>query len=183
VTNGRRTDGGKRGWPGHPRRGRRGATLVEAAIAITVFMTLVFCMLNLGILMFRKHVVTEAARQGARSAIVHGYLASNNPAINVWGPTPPYLPALTSGSLYSGSTSYTVQADDASDDLAATIRPYLVGLDPSTVTIQIQWPDGDNALGSRVTVSVTAADPDLMPFNLSGASITLGASSTMTISH
>jgi hypothetical protein len=148
-----------------------------------VFLSLVFCVLNVGIVMFRKHVVTEAARQGARSAIVHGYLASNNPGMNAWGPTPPYLPALMSGSLYSGSASYTVRADDTSDDLASAIRPYLVGLDPSAVTIQIQWPDGDNALGCRVTVSVTAADLNLMPFNPGGASITLGASSTMTILH
>jgi Flp pilus assembly protein TadG len=153
------------------------------AFAITVFLTLVFCMLNLGIVMFRKHIVTEAARQGARSAIVHGYLASNNHGMNAWGPTPPYLPALTSRSIYSGSTSYTVKADDTSDDLASTVRPYLVGLDPSAVTIQIRWPDGDNALGSRVTVSVTAVGPNPMPFNPGGASVTLGASSTMTILH
>jgi Flp pilus assembly protein TadG len=157
--------------------------MVEAVIAVTVFLTLVFLMLNLGIVLFRKHVVTEAARQGARSAIVHGYLASNNPAVNVWGPTPPYFAAPTSQSLYSSSTCWTVKADDTTDDLANTIRPYLVGLDPGAVTIQIEWPDGDNALGNRVTVSVTASDPNLIPFSPGGGPITIGASSTMTILH
>src|SRR5438067_2223593 len=101
-------------------------------------------MLDLAIVLFHKHVASEAARQGARNAIVHGYLAPNGSTMNAWGPTPSYYPALTSRSLYSSSTAYTVQADDPSDELAGTIRPYVVGLDPSTVTIQIEWPDGNN---------------------------------------
>jgi Flp pilus assembly protein TadG len=167
----------------HPRKQRRGAALVEAAIMLTLFMTLVFGMLDLGIALFRKHVVSEAARQGARNAIVHGYLAPNSSTSNAWGPTPSYYPALTARSLYSRSTSYTVQADDVSDDLANALRPYLVGLDPSTVTIQIQWPDGDNAQGNRVTVSVNVPHHHLIPFVFGDNTIILGASSTMTVVH
>jgi Flp pilus assembly protein TadG len=162
---------------------RRGAALVEAAITLSLFLTLVFGMLDLGIALFRKHVTSEAARQGARNAIVHGYLAPNGSSLNAWGPTPSYYPALTSQSLYSASTSYTVQADNPSDDLAGTIRPYLAGLDPSTVTIRARWPDGDNALGNRVTVSVTVPYQHLVPFIFGESTITIGASCTMTVVH
>jgi hypothetical protein len=149
----------------------------------TLFLTLVFGMLNLGGALFRNHVACEAARQGARNAIVHGYLSRHNSTMNAWGPTPSYVPAPTSGSLYSGSTSYSVQADNPSDELASTISPYLAGLDPSTVTIQIQWPDGDNEPGNRVTVTVTAPYRTITPFIFGDQTITLVGSSTMTIAH
>ena len=35
-------------------------------------------MMDLSIRLFRMHIVSEAARQGARIAIVHGYLAPND---------------------------------------------------------------------------------------------------------
>jgi hypothetical protein len=149
----------------------------------TLFLTLVFGMLSLGGALFRNHVACEAARQGARTAIVHGHLSQLNSTMNAWGPSPPYDPAQTSGSLYTISTSYEVQADDPSDELAASIRPYLAGLDPSTVTILIQWPDGDNAPGSRVTVTVTAPYRLITPFIFGDQTITLVGSSTMAIAH
>ena len=103
--------------------------------------------------------------------------------MKAWGPTPSYYPTLSSQSLYSSSTSYSVQADDASDELAKTVRPYLAGLDPSTVTIRIEWPDGNNALGNRVTVSVDAPIRHLLPSSFGANMTTLTASSTMTILH
>jgi hypothetical protein len=140
-------------------------------------------MLDIGVALFRKHVASEAARQGARNAIVHGYLAPNGSAMNAWGPTPSYYPALTTGSLYSGSASYTVRADDTSDDLANAVRPYLVGLDPSTVTVGIRWPDGDNAPGSRVSISIDFQYKHIIKTFFGGGTITVCASSTMAIVH
>jgi Flp pilus assembly protein TadG len=164
-------------------RDRRGAALVEAAVMSSLFLSLVFGMLDLGGALFRKHITCEAARQGARAAIVHGYFSSRNSTMDSWGPTPPYYPVLTSRSLYASSASYTVQADSASDELALTIRPYLAGLDPSTVTIQIQWPDGNNDLGNRVSVTVRTSYQTITLFSFSNLPITLVASSTMTIAH
>jgi hypothetical protein len=149
----------------------------------TLFLTLVFGMLELGGALFRNHLVCEAARQGARNAIVHGYLAPHNSTMNAWGPAPSYYPAPPSGSLYSRSTSYTVQADNPSDELARTIRPYLGGIDPGTVTIRIEWPDGDNDLGNRVTVTVSAPYRTITLFPFGALPITLVASSTMSIAH
>ena len=58
------------------------------------FVTLVFGMIDLSLALFRKHVASEAARQGARIASVHGYLAPSSSNMNAWGPTPSYYPAL-----------------------------------------------------------------------------------------
>ena len=58
------------------------------------FVTLVFGMIDLSLALFRKHVASEAARQGARIATVHGYLAPAGSTMNAWGPTPSYYPAL-----------------------------------------------------------------------------------------
>jgi hypothetical protein len=156
--------------------------LVESSLVATVFVILVFGMIDLGMALFHKHVVSEAARQGARNAIVHGYLAPTHSRMNAWGPTPSYYPPLTSHSAYAGSTSTTVRGDDSSDELAGTIMPYLVGLDPGTVTITIQWPDGNNDVGNRVTVFVTTTYQPPVPL-VFGDGMTIADSSTMTIVH
>jgi Flp pilus assembly protein TadG len=164
-------------------RKRRGTALVEAAIVTSVFVTLIFGMIDLGIALFHQHVTSEAARQGARQAIIHGYRAASGTTMNAWGPTPPYLPALAGHSLYAGSTRATVPASDPADELAATIAPYLVGLDPSSVTITIQWPDGNNDIGNRVTVSVRTSYQRPVAFLFGDRPIVIGGSSTMTIMH
>jgi Flp pilus assembly protein TadG len=148
-----------------------------------LFLTLVFGMLDVGGALFRNHVACEAARQAARNAIVHGYLSPRYSTMKAWGPTPSYYPAPTSRSLYSSSTSCTVRADDPSDELAGTIKPYLAGLDPATVTVRIEWPDGDNDPGNRVKVTVTAPYRTISLFHFGDHTITLVGSSTMTIVH
>jgi Flp pilus assembly protein TadG len=144
------------------------------------FLTLVFGMIDLSIALFRKHIVSEAARQGARIAIVHGYLAGSSSTMDAWGPGPSYYSALTTHSIYANSTSYTVQANVSSDELAGAISPYLVGLDPGKVTIQIAWPDGNNDPGNRVSVTVTVPYSHLF---IGPDSINLSATSTMIIVH
>jgi hypothetical protein len=145
--------------------------------------TLTFGMIDVGIALFHQHVVSEAARQGARQAIVHGYRAASGTTMNAWGPTPPYFPTLTGHSLYAGSTSVTVPASDPADELAATIAPYLAGLDPTSVTITIQWPDGNNDVGNRVTVSVTTTYQPPVAFLFGDRPVEIGGSSTLTIMH
>jgi hypothetical protein len=162
---------------------RKGAALVESALVSTLFATVIFGMIDVGIALFRKHVVSEAARQGARAAIVHGYFAPVDSTISAWGPSPSYYTPLSVPSVYAGSTCSTVNANDPGDELAAAIRPYLIGLDPSTILIQIAWPDGNNEPGSNVTVTVSTPYRHIVPMVFGTDAITLGASSTMTIAH
>src|SRR5438093_3909775 len=96
---------------------RCGVSLVEGAIVFSVFLTLVLGMLDLGIGIFRYHLVSDAARHGARQAIVHGKLGP--PQMAQWGPTTIDVPASTTG----------VPLVDA-------IKPFLVGFDLSKTQIK-----------------------------------------------
>jgi hypothetical protein len=119
-------------------------------------------MLDLSIGIFRHHVLSQAARQGVRQAIVHGKMAP--PTMAAWGPT-----------AYAGKAS-------GADGIAVAIKPYLTGLDASKVDIQVQWLDGSNDLEKRVRVTVSTPWTPLM-LALFGGQKTLTASSTMPIAH
>lgn len=153
---------------GHKKRGRqrRGASLVEMAIVLMVFITLVLGMLDLGIAVFRRHLLAQAARQGVRQAIVHGGMA--NASMGVWGPT-----------AWSGT------ADSGGHEVLNVIQPMLAGMDPSTVDVQIEWLDAGNDVmnDDHVRVSVSTDYQPMMTFIFGNPTFTLQAASTMQIAH
>jgi Flp pilus assembly protein TadG len=53
------------------RRGERGAALVEFAIGATVFLTVMFGVIEFGLLLWTHNALTDAARRGARYAVTH----------------------------------------------------------------------------------------------------------------
>lgn len=142
---------------------RRGATLVEAAVVFLVFLTLILGALDLGIAVFRSHVLAGAARQAARQAVVHGSMAT---PLGTWGPAP----------------VGPVTAEDPSP-LPQAVAAYLPGLDPASVTVQAEWPDGGNAWGQRVRVTVTAPYQPALTGLFGAGPITLSATATMRIAH
>jgi hypothetical protein len=144
--------------------GRRGVTTVETALVILAFLTLVLGVIDLGLAVFRNHLVCEAARQGARQAIVHGSLAPAS--MGAWGP----------------DSLGPVPANDSSP-LAQAVQPFLGDFDPTTVTVQAQWLDGGNEPGQRVKVTVNAICPLMLPSLVGVSSLSLHASSTMPIAH
>jgi Flp pilus assembly protein TadG len=155
-----------------PQGRRRGATVVEAAVIITAFLMLILGTIDLGTAVFRYHVLSWAARQGARRTIVHGTLAPTGNG-GPWGP-----PA-----SYPTTNPYTVTASNTSDPIANAIRPSLVGLDPSAVTITVTWPDGSDAVEKRVQVTLNTTWHPLMLFIFGNQTINLSASSEMPIAH
>ena len=56
-----------------PFRGERGGATVEFAIIAVLLLTVVFGIIEFGILMFDKHVLTNASREGARAGIVMAF--------------------------------------------------------------------------------------------------------------
>ena len=146
-----------------PKAIRSGAALLEGAVVFGVFMTLVLGMLDLGIGVFRYHLVSEAARQGARQAIVHGKLAPPQQA--QWGPT-----------------TIDVTANTTGVPLVDAIKPFLVGFDLSQTHVKAEWIDGGGDPDMRVRVTVSCPYQPFItsifrnPYNLS-------ASSTMLITH
>lgn len=53
------------------RRRERGAALVEFAIGATVFLTVMFGVIEFGLLLWTHNALTDAARRGARYAVTH----------------------------------------------------------------------------------------------------------------
>jgi hypothetical protein len=146
--------------------GRRGATLVEGAIVLMVFLTLIFGMLDLGIAVLRYNTLSEAARQGARESIVHGKLAPAGWLGGPWGPAAIDVAASTTG----------VPAVDA-------ITPLLVGFNLDETRIRVEWPNGTNDLQQPVRVTVSSLYHPIMTFIFGNPAFNLSASSTMPIAH
>jgi Flp pilus assembly protein TadG len=142
---------------------RRGAVLVEGAIVLTVFLFLILGTLDLGLATFRYNSLSQAARQGARQAAVHGALATS--AMGNWGPT-----------------SYSGTADDGSV-YAQAVSPMLAGFNLSNVSITVQWIDGGNAVQQRVQYTVSTTYTPTITSLFSNISYTQSAASTMPIAH
>ncbi len=153
---------------------RRGATIVEMAIVLLTFLTLVLGMLDLGLGVARYNSLAHAARQGARQAIVHGSMADR---LGVWGP------ATVEFSLSASPPSIVLPSTDAAD-IAAFIQPTLVHFNPAEVTVKVKWESG-NEFGQPVTVTLSAPYRPMMTFIFgnSVSPIKLTAESTMSIAH
>lgn len=141
----------------------RGAASAETAVVLLVIVTLSLGMFDLGMGVFRNNICSQAARQGARLAIVHGKLAP--PQLLEWGP-----------STYTGTGS-------SGDAIPTAIRPYLAGLDPAQVTIQVEWLDATTEFEGRVRVTVSTPYQPFLTFVFGNNSYTVSGSSTMRIAH
>jgi Flp pilus assembly protein TadG len=150
--------------------------MVEGALILTTFLTLSLGIIDMGIAVFQYHLVSEASRQGARMASVHGSRAPTTWGGGPWGTT-----------AYSG-------AGDSSDTIPAAIRGAgaLAGLNPEEVTISVQWPQGSNdafppspgiAGSNTVEVTVSAEWRPLMLFLFGKKTVTLSATSVMPVAH
>ena len=141
---------------------RRGTTTVELALVLLTFLVLVFGMLDLGLGVLRYNTLSQAARQVARQAIVHGAMASR---LGPWGPAD-----------YTGTGSDT-------NPIAQAAQSSLSGFDLSEVNVQVSWLDGDNKLDQTVRATVSAPYQPLVTFIFGNPTFTLQATSTMQIAH
>lgn len=145
---------------------RRGATVVETALVLPVFLILVLGMIDLGIGVFRQGTLSQAARQGARKAAVHGKQAPSGWDGGPWGVAAIDQPLTATG----------VPVVDA-------VKPMLASCPAADTRVLVEWPQGTNATGSSVRVTVTSDYTPLITFIFGNPRITLRATSTMLISH
>lgn len=145
---------------------RRGSTLAEAAMVILVFAVIVLGMIDLGVGVYRRNVLAQAARMGARQAITHGSRAPSGWNGGPWGPTAISQPATNTGV-----------------PIVAVVRPMLGACDLPNTTVGVEWPDGGNAIDQRVRVTMSTPYRPILSAFLGNQTITLTASSTMTIAH
>jgi Flp pilus assembly protein TadG len=142
---------------------RHGATAVEGAIVLSAFFVVLFGMLDLGLLVLDNNTLAEASRRLCRQAIVHGQMAA--PQMTVWGPT------TVSGTAADGSA------------YAQALSPELATFNLSDVWFTILWPDGNNSVDSRVTVTVTYQYQPMMAFIFGTNTFPLQATTTMHVEH
>ena len=97
------------------RSGERGAALVEFAIAATVFLTVMFGVIEFGLVLWTHNALTDAARRGARYAVTHPQGAAGDVRnVVIYGePTPaagakPVVANLGAANVAVAYTGFTV---------------------------------------------------------------------------
>ena len=168
--------------------GRRGQALVEFALVVPVLFLLFLGIVETGRLVFYLHTLNNAAREGARYAIVHGE--------NALGGCP-------SGPLAPSSTLSA--CDPSGDRVRAAITIAATSLDPSGLSFgypgdggfPLYWDPGDdctsatlpgcstsayNARGNNVTVRLQYSYSPIMLLDAFG-SITINAETTLVINN
>lgn len=146
---------------------RRGAAVLETSLVLFSFLVLTMGMLDLGLAVFRYHVLANAARHAARRAIVHGDRAS---VLGTWGPATIDVPASAAG----------VPVIDPGQ---GGVQPLLVGCDLSETRVQVEWLGGGNSYEDPVRVTVRSPYDHFFTTIFPQTRITLTASSTMQIAH
>jgi Flp pilus assembly protein TadG len=143
-------------------RRRSGVTVVESAFAIILTLSVVFTVLDLGLLAFQSNMLSLAARRLARESIVRG---------GVIEPTSAWGPASLSGTAADGSPE------------AQVVLPYCTTMTPSKVKIAMTWPDGSNGIDDRVNVQLNFQRQPMTPLTSWLGKINLYASTVMKIVH
>lgn len=149
-----------------PQRGRlSGAVIVEAAIALSLFLMFLVSMIDFSIASFRAQLLSHVANRVGREAIIHGPGVKSSYRGGQWGP---------------GTYTTTLAGSDPVAQIAQTVS---AGLPRDDVEITLTWPAGNNHVGSPVVVTVEMPwTPSLMrPLSLSV--VTLHAISRQYIAH
>ena len=159
----------------------RGQALTEFALIAPIFFLLLFALIEFGRVVYTIQMLNNAAREGARYAIVHG-AASNSPS----GPFP---------SSYGSTNSY----DPTGQYVVGKVKQFAIAIidsGPSDFAVTVKWcandgdiaacpgsyGDGDNSRNQNVIVTVNYKFKPLLgmvplpTFNLSGGS-------TLVINH
>lgn len=147
---------------------RPAAVTTEAALVLPVFLLLAVGVFDLGMGVFRFNTLSEAARQGSRHAMVHGALAPAGWNGGRWRQT--YTPPI-------------YEQIDSTNAAAQAVQPYLVHCPPSRTHVRVEWPSGNDDVGSPVKVTVTSEYQPILTAVFGIDPIPLTSSSTMLIAH
>ena len=154
----------------------RGQALAEFALVAPIFFLMIFALMDFGRYVYYVQMLNNAAREGARYAIVHGYLSLN--------PSGPPAPGTTS-------------SDVPGNNVINVARQYAIGVicNSSQLSIVPTWwdrftdPDpaasagnGDNSRENVVQVVVTYQFQSVIPI-VPIPPIEVKGSSTLVINH
>jgi Flp pilus assembly protein TadG len=143
--------------------GRRGVAAVEAAVVLSVFLLILFVMIDLGLMVLDYNLLCNGAQQLCRQAMVHGSKAA--PQETMWGPSTVQGNA-GDGSQYSQSFSQD-----------------LVALPLANVSYKLVWPNATNQPDDPVQATLTYQYKPMVPFVLGNQPISLQAACTLAVDH
>jgi len=154
-------------------RNEEGATLVETALACAIFFSLLLGIIELSFALYSYTYVCDAAREGARYAMVRGSAScTNTPGLTNCNATATQIRSYVRGLGYPGING---------SQLTVTTT----WLRAST-TIPVSWQDCEsgtcNAPQNLVKVSVSYPAPVQIPF-WSGKKINVSSTSQMVVSQ
>jgi Flp pilus assembly protein TadG len=141
---------------------RRGVSIVEGAIVLSVTLLLVFGGLDLGIAATRYNALCESACRAARAAAVRGSSAQKL------------------GTLGPATMEFTA---DASNPIADSFRYLLPTMNPSEVHARVEWTDGTNNPDDRVRVTLQYQHYPVLPLFLGYGGFSLQSISVMAVDH
>ncbi len=141
------------------KKNQRGATLVEFAIGATVFLTVMFAVLEFGRALWVHNALSDAARRGARYAVVH--TAADSAAVKnvvVYGDpaggTTPVVSNLTDANVIVTYTGFGLSGGTATVKITNYQFQFVVPI----VSTSIPMPD--------YATTLTAESAGLIPANL-----------------
>lgn len=168
------------------RRGQRGVGLVEFALVVMVFMTMVLGVIDFSRALYTYHFLSNAARQATRWAAVNGMNCDKDTSTT------------DSGGSCNGTYGMNNGPASATDVENYVANHVPMGIDASKLSTTVTWPvgtdspvfcdsssayyQGANYPGCTVEVQITYPFSFLYPFVHSGT-ITMSSSSEMVIAH
>jgi Flp pilus assembly protein TadG len=149
--------------PVSPKAGRSGVAAVEAAIVLSVFLLILFVMIDLALMVLDYNLLCDGAQQFCRQAMIHG--SKSAPQETMWGPT------TVQGNAGDGSQySQSFQKD-------------LTALPLGKVNYKLEWPGGTNRPDDTVRATLTYQYNPMIPFVFGNKPIALEGVCTMAVDH
>lgn len=129
------------------KRSRRGAAILEFALAIPLFLMALLSIVDFGFINLRHQRLTEATCYMARKAAVRGILSTDP-----WGPE-------TMSDLDRSAAGVTAVPVDATDSfrISSMFLQRLVGIPAEDLTLKLEWIDGGNDVRKDHRVRVTGS--------------------------
>ena len=166
------------------RRTDRGQTLVEFALILPILVILLVGIFDLGHVVWTNDALSNASREAARYAIVHG--GSDSTACPV-GPAPGtlILPTASTDCPYPSPSVQSIKDEAAQwlQGVGGAQHVYVCYGDVASCTSDTNASGATNTRGTRVTVTVTTDMGLSAPALLGIGPFHLSASTTMLVNH
>lgn len=137
-------------------RNEEGATLVEAALSISIFLMVLIAVFAFSIAFYTYHRISDAACEGTRYAIVRGYTCS------AYTSTTPCPATETDIANYVKSFGYP--GLDPANNMTVTVTTSSASSGPNPTYTSCGEGTSCNAAGDEVQVTVTYQFPLSIPF-------------------